>query len=666
MSKNNKTLIITSMVLFTAVITLYLSNLCPTISWGDSAEFITTAYTLGIPHPPGYPLYTLLGKLFTFLPVNSIAYRLNFMSAFFAALTCIFLFLISFQLTKNYFISILSTLTFATITAFWQYATVAEIYTLQSFFISLLIYYSIICLKSQNVKYLFFLSLVYGLLFSVHTSNILLLPVPLYVAFKKNKEIKLSIISKVIMLLMFLLGISFYLYLPISASFNPLINWGNPNTFARFLRHITGKNFHYQMSSLSWLLLSRNLSLYLTCILQQFNIFMIIFILAGIVHGFSANKKAAVILLIIFISNSLFFLKQYQFFSHFLIPSYLTGSIFLGLGLYRAFITLKAKYFKITLIIVLILFVFGRVCLNYHQMDKKEYRTVYSLGEGILNSISNPAVIFPGADTQLLFLFWYFKYVEKRYPQIIIIDKNLNDNSYLKRLKQKYPKIKFSKEFYDIIAQAHQENQVIAKMIEDNTKSFDFYFTDLTYVSAATVTPQGHLYKYKKSPDAPELLSRNIPDYAFYFKDPEYKKYIAIKYNNRAIYYLKNNKIDQAIQEIKNALYVNPDSYTAYFNLGGIFFQKGMLKRAVSNYKKAIFLNKTFAPAYFALGECLYFQAKYHAAIKQYKNALSAQPSKTRGQDFIKIYYALSRTYSTLGNKNKSEYYRQKALNLAY
>src|SRR4030095_16331863 len=76
-----------AMLLFIAAFVLYLRTLAPSLLYGDSAEFQTIAYTLGIGHPTGYPIYVLLAKLFTFLPVGEIAYRVNLFSAFCAALT---------------------------------------------------------------------------------------------------------------------------------------------------------------------------------------------------------------------------------------------------------------------------------------------------------------------------------------------------------------------------------------------------------------------------------------------------------------------------------------------------------------------------------------------------------------------------------------------------
>ena len=75
--------------LFAITLTLYIMTLCPTVSLVDSGELILVCKTLGIAHSPGFPLYTLLGHLFTYIPIGSIAYRVNLMSAVFAALSAV-------------------------------------------------------------------------------------------------------------------------------------------------------------------------------------------------------------------------------------------------------------------------------------------------------------------------------------------------------------------------------------------------------------------------------------------------------------------------------------------------------------------------------------------------------------------------------------------------
>src|SRR4051794_12745151 len=87
-----------SVLLSVGVLALYVRTLAPTLLLGDGAEFQTLAATLGMAHPTGYPIYLLLAKLFTWLPVDSIAYRVNLLSACAAALAVALVYLLGRRL----------------------------------------------------------------------------------------------------------------------------------------------------------------------------------------------------------------------------------------------------------------------------------------------------------------------------------------------------------------------------------------------------------------------------------------------------------------------------------------------------------------------------------------------------------------------------------------
>jgi hypothetical protein len=77
---------------------VYIGGLSPTIAWRDSAEFIPVVHTLGISHPAGSPTYTLLTKPMTFLPIGSIALRVNMFSALVGALVVALFFALLYEL----------------------------------------------------------------------------------------------------------------------------------------------------------------------------------------------------------------------------------------------------------------------------------------------------------------------------------------------------------------------------------------------------------------------------------------------------------------------------------------------------------------------------------------------------------------------------------------
>ena len=83
-------------LLTTAIVLLgYLVSLAPTVTFWDAGEFIAASRILGIPHPPGTPLFVMLGHVWgTVVPIGEYAFRLNLMSAFFSSLAAGALFLV--------------------------------------------------------------------------------------------------------------------------------------------------------------------------------------------------------------------------------------------------------------------------------------------------------------------------------------------------------------------------------------------------------------------------------------------------------------------------------------------------------------------------------------------------------------------------------------------
>ncbi|RJP55723.1 MAG: DUF2723 domain-containing protein, partial [Deltaproteobacteria bacterium] len=73
---------------------IYLATLAPTIIFSDAPELVAAGFDLGIAHPPGYSLYLILLKLSSFIPFGSLSFRGNLLSAFFASLTVIGVYLL--------------------------------------------------------------------------------------------------------------------------------------------------------------------------------------------------------------------------------------------------------------------------------------------------------------------------------------------------------------------------------------------------------------------------------------------------------------------------------------------------------------------------------------------------------------------------------------------
>lgn len=111
---------------------VYAASAPRTVALEDDAFFILASHYLGVAHPPGYPLHTLLGKLATLLPVGSIAYRVHLLSAAFGALACALLWLCARALSLGRVAAWLAALGLGLSPAFWSQSIVAEVYTLHA------------------------------------------------------------------------------------------------------------------------------------------------------------------------------------------------------------------------------------------------------------------------------------------------------------------------------------------------------------------------------------------------------------------------------------------------------------------------------------------------------------------------------------------------------
>ena len=86
------------MVFFSALL-VYLETASPNVAFWDCGEFVTTSYVLGVPHPPGAPLYTILGRVFTLLPIaREIAFRVNLISVLAASFSVLLIYLVVVRL----------------------------------------------------------------------------------------------------------------------------------------------------------------------------------------------------------------------------------------------------------------------------------------------------------------------------------------------------------------------------------------------------------------------------------------------------------------------------------------------------------------------------------------------------------------------------------------
>lgn len=224
---------------------LYLFTLTPSLSAGDNGELTTAAYFLGVGHAPGYPFYTLMSKLFTYVPFGNIAWRTNLFSGTCAAISMIFFYLIMAKVLGQNRIekgfspivqipAFLSSIAFTISDNMWAQATMAEVYSLNILQISsmllILIYWFEAVWKHANdeiayygSKYLMAFGFLYGVALANHHvtlpfafAPLLFIGIVLFLIHKDRyiEHIETSFISIfVFLVLLFIGGFGYYRFI---------------------------------------------------------------------------------------------------------------------------------------------------------------------------------------------------------------------------------------------------------------------------------------------------------------------------------------------------------------------------------------------------------------------------------------------------------------------
>jgi len=206
------------------------------------------ATLLGVAHPPGYPLYTLLGRLFTYIPLGSPAYRVNLLSAVVGALTLTLVSLAVRQLIPSPWPCVAAALALGGATTFWAQATVASIRGLTALFTALIFVLALDYARAEGQprrrqRCLTALGLVFGLGLSHHGSlGFLAVPVGAYLIVT-DRTLILRPLKLVQPLAAAILGMSVILYLPWRDAVGAPLAPGDLSTLRGFLEHVTAQGF---------------------------------------------------------------------------------------------------------------------------------------------------------------------------------------------------------------------------------------------------------------------------------------------------------------------------------------------------------------------------------------------------------------------------------------
>jgi len=671
---------ILAVLLFITLLFFGLFRLSPTILSGDTGELAGAGATLGIAHSPGYPLYCILGRIFTFLfPFGNYAYRMNLMSLFFGSLTCVLVYLIILLLSGSILLAIVLAFTLSFAKIFWTQSLVSEVFTLNTFFAVLLIYLSLNSLSNRSLapRFLYLFSFLFGLGLGNHHTLILFLPGFVYFWWKNRSLITFR--SLLIAFCFFIFGLTVYLYIPLRSLEQPLFDWEDPQTLERFWGLVTRARYGtLQLAQGGGIKLDFNL------------LFKGIFFFFQILNETITPVGTILFLLGLFF---LFLKREYREIGIFLLLTlFFTGPFFLSFSGVRTLSPgikyILERFMTLPLIFVVIIsgyffsyqiftrsprkFIQGShltgiflilpvwlLLQNLSSVNQRENFFFYDYGKNLLRNARDNSIIFSDRADETEFSLAYLLNAEGKRRDLRFIDCNAGVSRSI-----------YGDDYYRIWGKPRlvRRDKVEMEMIK-NTKEVVYYSTLLPEQTVIPKYPDGLLFKVK-----PENRKINWQEFYFLRKPRIIQGFIRGRplendirgenlflsyYNLLGKYFLDIGSLNQvrsmfeglktygekkdwilmtaysyyekgylkeAEKEYQEALEINPNWAEALSNLGVIYEQKNELEKAIEFYQRAILIKPDYPEVYYNLGVLYWKKGEWDKVVTNFEKVLQYNP----------------------------------------
>ncbi len=652
--------------LFFISLIFFFFTLCPTVYWEDSAALVTAGATLGIPHSPGFPIYILLSKIFSFIPFENIAWRVNFMSALWGSLSLMLLFFILLRIETDFrkikkptlgfrIINVAIILFFGFTTAFWSQVTRAEVYSLNLFFTLLMAYLLLIWRKDvrthspSSIKWLGLIFFVLGISLTNHSLLIFtLIPAYLFFILANETNFLLNRDKFLTIFILGLTGLTVYLYLPIRSGLNPALNWGKPDSLSEMFAFITRAREIGTTINLPNFSFFNNLKMILSFILTQYYVPLVLLAVIGWVKIWENSRRLFTFLTFIFALNLSVTAWAADFSTRnldllgYLLPALAMFTIFVSVGVNFIWEIIFAwfKEFRIkvpnlavlSLILIIPLFQFLH---NYPTQNKNRTTFAYDYAREIADSVQPNSVIFTADDNTLTTL-WYLTLAEKNPKNLKIISANsLTAKAYLWQVRTLYPDLMFPKTTDMEKLRTGQWIDEFVKLNVDSTPIY-FQFTNLPKEILPNLSPFGLILAYSKTPfkPTPELfenhqnyLNRKIDRIKAQNPDLLTKEHFGNLIFNWGVYYDRIKMPDLAFKYFMAALEIDSNNPRIYAAIGKGFLKIGKVDEAEKFFQTAVDLEPNSDANYYYLSVCYAMRQDKTNQIIFLEKALSLNPS---------------------------------------
>jgi Protein O-mannosyl-transferase TMEM260-like len=481
-------------IVFLVALVVYSWTLAPAVTLTDSGELIVAAYGLGVAHPPGFPLWVMLAHLASLVPVGSVAVRINFSSAVFAALACAMLTLVVAELivTASYFAArrrrnkparqvsniessnvggllILAPafgagLLMAFSRTLWAYATITEVYTLNALLV-LLVFLLILRWRRRIIEtrrdssaavethdtWIYVAAFVFGLAMGVHHVTVALTLPAIAVVVYTTEGVKFFTSRRLLYTALISISalILVYSYLPWAASRSPAMNWGNARSLQEIWWHITGRQYRV-FFSFSPATMGAQFVEFCRVALREFGFawlpLTLFLAVAGLASACKRDRTAFWFLLLVLLAD-LAYAVSYEIAEDkdaYYLPAFISIAIAAGLGirwLIQVAASRRSPIWKpyVAAAIAIVLTSAAAFAANWPFNNRRHYFIADDYVENLFSTIA-PNGLLLTQDWQVASPMLYAQEIEQRRGDVKVVDINLLRRSwYFDYLKHAHP-----------------------------------------------------------------------------------------------------------------------------------------------------------------------------------------------------------------------------------
>jgi Protein of unknown function (DUF2723) len=504
-----------AVVLAAAAGILYFLTAARDIVVGDSPELITAAVTLGVAHAPGYPLFTILGNLFSLVPFGSLPFRVNLLSVICDALAIGVVYFSAFRLTRSQLAAAVAALLLAVNPTFWEWSLAAEVFPLNNLLAAVLILLLVTWHEHPERSALLIAAFfVAGLALTNHQTIVLLAPAFCFVLWQRRSILRPRLLA--IGVIAFVTGLLPYVYIPWASAHHPVHNWGNVSSFHDFIGLITRRSYGstrlisapgYTGGS-PWARLAALGASFgpvtgLLAILGAIRVFprvrwyfwfsLTAFIFAGPFFIWITGLNLATA------PSALFVLQRFFLLSHVaLAPLAAFGVLALAQFVARSTGSTQSFALRVASTTCLAAVVIG-VATDYRRIDQSRNFIARHFGEDVFNTAQPSSILLVSGDG-LAFPLMYLQKVENVGKEtILVVLPLLLGDWYVRQLREQHPDLVIPFERYDLennnlqtFVTANQGRTIALAGTAGNDHSLDTDYWPYQQGLLVSITPKSH------------------------------------------------------------------------------------------------------------------------------------------------------------------------------